>query len=155
MCMRKMCIGILAIVCMGIFTGCIGQEESFMLTDIIFCTDEPSNRSYEQNFEHRYVRGDILWVYLECFRFEPMVDNGTYVAVFDATLEIFDDVGTCIESGSQVIEVPTTAHPGYVWLKFWISTDTMEEGTYTLKITVKDTVSHEQATSQGEYFITA
>lgn len=152
--MRKICVGILVIVCMELFTGCTGQEESFMITDITFCTGEPFDRSYEQNPDHRYAGGDLIWVYLECFRFDSMMDNGDSIAVFNITLEILDDVGACIQTGSQVIEVPTASTPVYAWLKFWISTDTMEEGTYTLRITVEDTISGEQATSQGEFTIT-
>jgi hypothetical protein len=152
-CMRKICIAFLILIGMGLITGCIHEEDSFMTTDVTFCTDEPSDRSYEQNTDHTYCRGEPIWIYLECFRFTSTEDNGEYSALFNTTLEIFDHTGACVHTRSQLMEIPTTADPVYIWLKFWIKTDTLTAGTYTLSLTVEDTLGGEQSISRGEFHI--
>lgn len=153
--MRKSCAVIFCIIGMALFSGCVGKEDSFMITEIIFCTDEPSDRSYQQKSDSTYTQGEIIWIYLECFRCEVTMDGEAYVAQIHTILEIIDDTETCMKTESQFMEIPTTAHPIYIWLTFRIRTDALVPGTYTLSLTVEDTLSGETATSRKAFSITS
>jgi hypothetical protein len=152
LCMRKICM-VCILISMELITGCTQEEDSFMTTDITFCKDEPFQRSYEQNSDRTYCQGELVWVYLECFRFSVSEDNGEFNARFNTTLEIFDNTGTCVHRGSEPMKIPTTAHPVYIWLKFWVETDAFPAGTYTLSITVEDILTGDHSPSRGEFYI--
>ena len=136
--------------------GCIGQE-SFMLTDITFCADEPYERIYEQKPDTTYVQGEIVWMYLEGFKFqynEEQKDELTiYSASFEVTLKVFDSNGNVVLEGNQPIDIASAQPLTYAWFKFWIESKDFEEGTYTVQITAVDSLSGESATTEGTFFI--
>lgn len=135
-----------------ILCGCVGQE-SFMVTDIVFCENEPFDRSYNQKIDAVYAHKDIVWIYIEAFRFSYTEEDLTYVAYFDTKLEVYDDQGTLIGEVTQPMEVPSQEELVYVWFKFWIDTIELKEGVYTAKITVTDTVSGETAVTEGTFTV--
>ena len=136
--------------------GCIGQE-SFMLTDITFCADEPYERTYEHNPDATYVQGEIVWMYLEGFKFqynEEQKDELTiYSASFEVTLKVYDSDRNIVLEGNQPIDIASAQLLTYAWFKFWIESKDFEEGTYTVQITAVDSLSGESATTEGTFFI--
>ena len=145
--MKKEISLILIMIC-----GCIGQEV-FTLTDITFCTNEPFDRSYEQNRDAVYSRGETVWLYFEAFRFETKQEKDAFVAVFEITLELLDREGTSILKGAQHLDIPSEETPSYLWFKYWIDTQDLEEGIYTVRITAIDNVSGESSTSEGTFSV--
>lgn len=133
-------------------SGCIGQEK-FTVTDITFCNAEPFDRSYSRNPDAAYTTGDIVWVYMEVFRFEYLEEEEGYVSYFDSTLEVFDAQGTSQGEVTQSIEVPSDTKPVYMWFKFWIDTVDLGEGTYTVVVTITDTISKKSATTEGTFSV--
>ncbi|MBU7015128.1 MAG: hypothetical protein HXS52_00860 [Theionarchaea archaeon] len=133
--------------------GCLGQE-NFTVTDITFCNTEPSDRSYSRNPDAAYTRGDILWMYMEAFRFGYLEEEEGYVSYFDATLEVFDAQGISQGEITQSMEIPLERKPVYVWFKFWIATANLGEGTYTVTVTITDTISEKSAVAEGTFSIT-
>ncbi|MGC1120865.1 MAG: hypothetical protein WBA22_07200 [Candidatus Methanofastidiosia archaeon] len=133
-------------------SGCIGQEK-FTVTDITFCSAEPSDRSYSRNPNAVYTKGDTLWVYMEAFRFEYLEKGEGYVSYFDATLEVFDAEGTSQGEVTQSMEVPSDTKPVYMWFKFWIDTVDLGEGTYTVVVTITDTISKKSAVAEGTFSV--
>jgi hypothetical protein len=133
-------------------SGCMGQEK-FTVTDITFCNAEPSDRSYSRNPDAVYTRGDIVWMYMEAFRFEYLEKEEGYVSYFDATLEVFNAHGTSQGEITQSIEIPLERKPVYVWFKFWIATASLGEGTYTITVTLTDTISKKSAVAEGTFSI--
>lgn len=134
-----------------ILCGCIGQQE-FTLTDITFCAGEPFERSYQQKHD-AYMQGEIVWLYCEAFKFDYKEDH-PYVASFHTVLNVYDAEGTFIGEVAQNIEVPFQESPVYVWFKFWIDSSDLEEGVYTVQLTITDTVSRQSATAEGTFSIT-
>lgn len=133
--------------------ACLGQKPDFTLTDIVFCSNEPSDRSYEQKMDATYTYGDIIWLYLECFRFEYTESGDGYTSQFDTEMQVYDDTGTSIRKVTQSMDVPSQVKPVYVWFTFWIDTATLRAGTYTVKITVIDKIAGKKALSEGTFTI--
>ena len=148
--MRKWIFIMFVVLC-----GCIGQEK-LTLTEITFCTNEPFDRSYEQNPDAIYMQGETVWIYFETFKFQYTEEERQgvtiYSASFDVKLEVYDDDGIIVLKGTQPIEVASADELVYVWFKFWIDTNEFE-GVYTVKITVTDTLSEESAQTEGTFTV--
>ncbi len=123
------------------------------LTDIVFCTSEPSARSYDEKPDATYRRGEKVWMYLECSGFECEEKNNEFMVSLKVKLEVFDSQGTCIAEMIEPVETSEKVEPPYVWLNFWIDTHRLKEGEYTVQITVIDTVSGKDATIEGSFII--
>lgn len=132
--------------------ACVGQE-TFTLTDITFCANEPADRSYDQKLDPTYQQGETVWIYLEAFRFDYREEDQSYVAYFDTVFEVYDEKGNCIHQGIQQMEIPSRSTPVYVWFTFFIESEYLEEGIYTVRITVTDTLSGQTATAEGTFYI--
>ncbi|MBU7023671.1 MAG: hypothetical protein HXS40_05840 [Theionarchaea archaeon] len=141
-----------AVLVAVLLSGCLGQEK-FTVTDITFCSAEPSDRSYSRNPDAVYTKGDIVWVYMEAYRFEYLEKEAGFVSYFDATVEILDADGTSQGEITESMEVPSDTKPVYTWFKFWIGTADLGEGTYTVVVTITDTVSRKSATTEGTFSI--
>jgi hypothetical protein len=135
--------------------GCVGQE-AFTVTDITFCDSEPFDRTYSKNPDASYISGDIVWIYLEAFRFgyteEMKGEDLIYLASFESTLELYYE-DTYITGGSQPIEIASADVPTYAWFKFWIDTALLEEGVYTVSLVITDTASGESAKTEGTFTV--
>ena len=130
------------------------MEEHLELTDIVFCTSEPAHRSYDQKPDAAYICGETVWMYLECYDFQYVEEVNTYVCSFYVTLEVFDSRGSCIGKIEQPIEASEKVKPPYAWFNFWIETDGLEEGEYSVRITVKDESSGKDGTTTGSFTVT-
>ncbi len=124
------------------------------LTDIIFCASESSAESIDKKPEATYKRGEKVWMYLECSGFQCKGENNGYVASFKAKLQIFDEQGTCVAEMTEPMEISEKTKLPYVFFNFWIDTHRAEEGEYTVRITVIDTVSGKSGTIEGSFFVT-
>ena len=132
----------------------LSDIKGLTLTDIVFCTREPSARSYDQKPDAAYKRGEKVWMYLECSGFQCKEENNEYAVSCKVKLEVFDEQGTCIAETTNPLEISNEVKPPYVWLNFWIDTHRLKEGEYIVRITVIDTVSGRGGTIEGSFFVT-
>ena len=128
--------------------------EDLILTDIIFCTSKPSDRSYDEKPDATYINGETAWMYFECYNFQSSKKNNDYVVSFSVKVEIFDSRGFLIGEVKYPAEGSEKVKPSYVWFYFWIDTEGSEEGEYTIRITVTDKLSGKSGTTEGSFFIT-
>ncbi|MBU6997906.1 MAG: hypothetical protein HXS41_11705 [Theionarchaea archaeon] len=141
-----------ALLAAVIISSCIGQEE-FTVTDITFCNAEPFERSYNINPDAFYTARDIVWIYVEAFRFTSLERGEGYISCFDATVEVFDAQGVSQGDVIQSIEIPSDTEPSFVWFKFWIDTIDLNEGIYTVVVTITDAISGERAATEGTFSV--
>lgn len=124
-----------------------------MLTDITFCVNEPADRSYEPKPDPTYIKGETVWMYLEGFKFRYKEEDYLYVISFDSRMELYDEQGNLIREGTQRMDMPSSKKPVYIWFTFWIDTSVLEEGVYTVRITITDRLSGRSATSEGIFSV--
>ena len=132
-----------------IFCGCMAEE--YRLTELTFCDGEPFDRSYDQKLDATYTIGETVWMYFEAFGFLYEEEGSKYMVRVDANLEVFDDSGSSLGTFSQHLDIPSDVEPVYIWLKFWIDSTVLAPGTYTVQVTVTDTISGEAAVSEGTF----
>lgn len=133
--------------------ACMGQQSQFTITDITFCASEPSDRAYITQPDSLYTQGDIVWIYLEAFKFDYTKTNSKYKAIFAVDLTVYTEQGKEIRSGTQHMEFPSKEEPVYVWFKLWINSTELSKGIYTVELTITDTISKKSAVSEGTFYI--
>jgi hypothetical protein len=140
-------------VLLVIFCACLGQKSQFTVTNITFCASEPSDRAYDKQPDSVYTQGDMVWMYLEAFKFDYTETGSGYNVVFNVSLEVFNAQGTSVRSGTQIMEFPSKNEPVYVWFSFWIDSTDLPQGVYTVEMTITDTLSGDSAVTEGIFTI--
>ncbi|MGD2250485.1 MAG: hypothetical protein PVF58_18975 [Candidatus Methanofastidiosia archaeon] len=133
--------------------ACLGQKSQFTVTDMTFCTSEPSDRAYDRQPDSVYSPGDIVWMYLEVFKFDYTETDSGYTAVFTVSLQVYNTQGGSVRSGTHPMETSFKGEPVYTWFKFWIDSTDLPPGVYTVELTITDTLSGDSAVTEGVFTI--
>lgn len=115
-------------------------EVGLTLDNFVFCESVNGERDYVERTNKTFKPGEEAYVYFEVSGFKYKKDDGTvtYHPIIDAVVKDYD--GNIVIPRETIIDTDLTGdNPvDYLYFYFYIPTDDMKDGKYTLTVEVKD-----------------
>ncbi|MDI6903634.1 MAG: hypothetical protein QMC77_07865 [Methanocellales archaeon] len=148
----------LVLVGLVIASGCVEKApKELTITEIIFCSEEPSERDYEIQPDATYRAGDTIWMYVEASEFDSRKLNGEYEVHISLSMDLLDADGNVLKHWPSLHEFhgdKLKRIPDYIWFTEYIyGTDVFESGKYTVSMTFTDRISMQGKTVRGDFYI--